>query len=150
MKTAFFNTMLLERLINRLKLDEGFRAEPYQDTVNVWTIGYGTTHILGQPVTSKTKPVTKKGATRLLYLNLADSVDIAKNFVNNFSKLSYEKQEALVNMAYQLGNRLNQFKKAREAIQNSQWDRAYRELLNSKWAKQTPKRAKRVSEVFLT
>ena len=30
---------------------EGFRADSYQDQKNIWTIGYGTTHIGGVPVT---------------------------------------------------------------------------------------------------
>ena len=141
--------MILERLINQLKHDEGFRAFPYTDTVGVHTIGYGTTHVDGSKVNENWCPITKDVAENWLFLNLADSIRIAKRFVNNFSKLDHEKQESLVNMAYQLGNRLNQFKKAKQAIESNLWDMAYRELLNSKWAKQTPKRANRVAEKFL-
>ena len=45
---------------------EGFRAAPYTDTAGIWTIGYGTTHIKGQPVTSATSRVTPITASRLM------------------------------------------------------------------------------------
>lgn len=48
-----------DTLLNFLKEKEGFRSNPYQDSVGVWTIGYGTTFINGVRVTASTPPVTK-------------------------------------------------------------------------------------------
>ena len=142
--------MILERLISQLKHDEGFRELPYQDTVGVWTIGYGTTHVEDKKVNENWLIINKNIGEDWLFINLAGAIRTAKRFVNNFNKLSHEKQESLVNMCYQMGNRVFTFKKAQDAIQRGLWDKAYRELLNSKWAKQTPKRAKRVAEKFLS
>jgi GH24 family phage-related lysozyme (muramidase) len=47
------------KLIEFLKEKEGFRANPYQDSAGVWTIGYGTTFIKGVAVTQNTAAVTK-------------------------------------------------------------------------------------------
>ena len=141
--------MILERLVNQLKIDEGFRSIPYMDSVGVWTIGYGTTHVNGYKVDKNWKAVDKSIAEKWLFYHLPDSINQAKSFVNNFAKLTHQQQEALVNMAYQLGSRQSQFIKARIAIQNNLSDRAYRELLNSKWARQTPSRAKRIAVAFL-
>lgn len=45
---------------------EGFRSAPYLDTAGVWTIGFGTTHIDGQPVSAATPPVTEAEAHALM------------------------------------------------------------------------------------
>jgi lysozyme len=142
--------MILERLINQLKYDEGFRSEPYKCSADVWTIGYGTTHVDGQKVNENWLPITKDMAEDWLFAHVAGAIRRAKRFANNFDRLNHERQEALVNMAYQLGNRLFKFVKARKAIQNQQWDRAYNELKNSLWYQQTTKRAERVAQAFLT
>jgi GH24 family phage-related lysozyme (muramidase) len=49
-------------LLEFLKVKEGFRSEPYQDSAGVWTIGYGTTFINGVRVTANTPPVTRETA----------------------------------------------------------------------------------------
>lgn len=48
-----------DKLLTFLKEKEGFRAQPYQDSAGVWTIGYGTTFINGVRVTANTPAVTK-------------------------------------------------------------------------------------------
>lgn len=45
---------------------EGFKATPYLDSAGVWTIGYGTTHIKGIPVSSDTPRVTPTQANALM------------------------------------------------------------------------------------
>lgn len=45
---------------------EGFKAAPYLDTAGVWTIGIGTTHINGAPVTADTLPITLAVALQLM------------------------------------------------------------------------------------
>lgn len=49
-----------------IKQKEAFRSKPYQDGAGVWTIGYGTTTINGQPVTANTPPITEPQAAQLL------------------------------------------------------------------------------------
>ncbi len=39
-----------ERGVELIKQFEGFRAKAYQDIIGVWTIGYGTTRVDGEPV----------------------------------------------------------------------------------------------------
>ena len=146
--------MNILRLVEQLKLDEGYESRPYQDSLGNWTIGYGTTWTLDkngnkQKINGLTKKWTKETAEYHLYAHISQAIRQAKSFVNNFAKLCDEQQEALVNMAYQLGAKQNQFKKARQAIQKGQNDKAYRELINSRWAKQTRKRAYRIATTFL-
>ena len=52
----------------------------------------------------------------------------------------------ICNMSFQLGrNRLGGFKKLKAAILDSNWKLASEEMLDSKWAKQTPHRANELS-----
>lgn len=142
--------MILERLITQLKSDEGFRSRPYRDSVGVFTIGYGTTHVNGYKVNKDWRPVDKQMAERWLFYNLPDAISQAKRFAINFDGLNHEKQEALVNMAYQLGSRQSQFIKARKALNNAIWSEVYKQFLDSKWARQTPNRAKRIAKAFIS
>ncbi len=57
--------------------------------------------------------------------------------------------DILIAMAYQLGiSGLKGFKKMLSAFRAGDYALASREMLNSRWAKQTPNRAKRASEVI--
>lgn len=65
--------------------------------------------------------------------------------------LSDIRQRALLNMAWQLGvSGLLGFPKMLGALQAGNWREAYRQALDSKWAKvDTPERAQKVASMFL-
>ena len=66
---------------------------------------------------------------------------------DNWEELPEEMQHVLVNMSFQLGQGgLSKFKNFRAAIENSEWQRASEEMLDSRWASQTPERAQRLSK----
>jgi GH24 family phage-related lysozyme (muramidase) len=66
---------------------------------------------------------------------------------DNWEELPEEMQHVLVNMCFQLGQGgLSKFKNFRAAIENSEWQRASEEMLDSRWASQTPERAQRLSK----
>tara|TARA_R110002124_G_scaffold277907_1_gene449562 strand:- start:548 stop:1030 length:483 start_codon:yes stop_codon:yes gene_type:complete len=68
----------------------------------------------------------------------------------NWEELPQEAQHILVNMCFQLGQRgLSKFKNFKVAIEDYQWQRAAEEMLDSRWAKQTPERAERLKSRML-
>lgn len=86
--------------IDLIKQFEGFRPEAYQDSVGVWTIGYGTTRIDGQPV--------KQGMT----ITQDQALQLAQQEVNKLwsqiesilkVKINDNQMNALVDFAYNLG-----------------------------------------------
>lgn len=128
-------------LIEQLKKHEGFGREPYPDPIHGWdvpTFGYGFTFI------------EEEEAEKLLH-NRVRYIKRKLHSILPFFK--FEKKiikHTLVEMAYQMGvSGLLSFQKMLTAIENKNYTTAYEEALNSKWAVQTPKRAKRVAAQLL-
>jgi lysozyme len=80
---------------------EGFSAKPYLCPANVWTIGYGTTRINGQPVTAATPPVTRAQAQALLRNDLAQFARDVDRLCR--MRLTNNQRAALISFAYNLG-----------------------------------------------
>lgn len=77
---------------------------------------------------------------------LRDVVDLFPEFAD----YSEARQMALLDMSYQMGKGgLSGFKKARAAIDKGNWTTAAREILKSKYAKQTPNRANRIARMLI-
>lgn len=86
-----------ENGINLIKGFEAFRSEPYQDSVGVWTIGYG--HTIG--VTKDTPPKTMEEATT----DLQDDLMMAEGVINEYVTvpLSQNQFDALASFTFNLG-----------------------------------------------
>jgi len=136
--------MKFKRLEEQLKLDEGFRAEPYQDIFGYWTIGYGSRYILGKPVDSHAESLTEAGATDLLRAHIYLSLIECQKLFTNFNDLPDRIQEVLVNMSYNLGGKLYMFQKMREAVGQRNWPWMAAEMKNSNWYLQVGTRAQRL------
>ncbi|MBW2956142.1 MULTISPECIES: lysozyme [Hafnia] len=90
-----------ENGINLIKQFEGCRLTAYQDSVGVWTIGYGWTQpVDGKPV-GKGMTITQQKADDLL----KQGVIQYENGVNSLVKvqLNQNQFDALVDFAYNLG-----------------------------------------------
>ena len=60
-----------------------------------------------------------------------------------------EAQRCFANMCFQLGRpKLSQFKKSIAYAEAGDWQSVSTEILDSRWSKQTPERAKRISDRF--
>lgn len=122
-------------LIEDIKLEEGFVGMPYKDHLGFDTIGYGTK-----------LPLTKSEAELLLSYRL-------QKFQSNVKSSLYyldvpdEVWGILYHMAYQLGVAgLLKFKNMIKALEEKDYNKAGDEMLDSLWAKQTPNRAKKLSD----
>lgn len=84
-----------------IKRFEGFRTKAYQDSVGIWTIGYGTTKVDGRPV-AEGDTCTKEQAEAYL---LADMKTIAEAPIkrNTRSLISQSMYDALVCFTYNVG-----------------------------------------------
>ena len=68
------------KCIELIKRFEGLRLQSYQDSVGIWTIGYGTTRINGQPLTSGVNiTIAQAEAYLLADLNADASASVKRN-----------------------------------------------------------------------
>ena len=130
------------RLLTTLQRHEGLRLKPYTDTAGVLTIGYG--HNLADGI-------DEEMANYILRRDLLEAQYAAAHAVRCFHRLDDVRQEALVNMAFNLGGpRLAKFKRMLAALEAQDWDQAAAEALDSKWATQVGARAKEIAEQLRT
>ena len=98
------NTMTISQEgIDFIKRKEGFEEKAYQDSVGVWTIGYGTTAAaLGRPI-NPGDTITEEKATQLLQQHLYDSYEpTVKRYVT--SEVTQGEFDAMVSWVYNLGS----------------------------------------------
>ena len=128
-------------LLDKIKEHEGFRSSVYQCTQGVDTIGYG--------FAIKDLELTKEIAEQILIKKIANlESNISKKF-DWYHTAPQEAKEVVINMCYQLGlSGFSKFKKTIYLLETEQYEDASIEMLDSLWAKQTPRRAKELSEVL--
>jgi lysozyme len=126
--------------------DEGLRLIAYKDSVGLWTIGVG--HLLGE--VKRMAIITREEAFALLEPDMDRAHAIAVGLVPTFGQLSESRQRVLVNMAFNLGNRLMGFKVFLARIAAEDWPGAGAAMMNSKWATQVGDRAVRLQEMMVS
>lgn len=156
-----------QTFMNSLVMEEGFVDHTYYDQFRYPHIGIGTLLIqqsgysldkawsiverkLGRKIPNKR--ITRSDADRLV----REYISGIKRDINKYPLLSTAynscsstRQYALLSMCYQLGTAgVAKFTGSLNAIISEDWRQAYSNLTNSKWARQTPSRAKRVASVI--
>ncbi len=132
--------MNYEKLIKSVKKHEGLRLKPYRCTAGKLTIGYGRN--------LEDTGISKNAAEILLVKDL-ERVQTKLLKKINYDKYPSHVQNVLLEMGFQLGvPGLLKFKKTLQLIDNGDYIGASKEMLNSKWAKQTPKRANTLSKLM--
>lgn len=128
--------------VEQLKIDEGCRLAAYQDTVGVWTIGWGHTGGV-----KKGDRITQKEADDFLLEDTVQAAVDASSLPVEFDGLNAARQAVLINMSFNLGKpRLLGFKRTLFAIAIRDFDNAALYMLQSKWAKQVGARAIRLAK----
>ena len=142
--------MSKESLKEKIKIHEGFRDTVYRDTQGFKTIGYG------HKIVHTDKFVQGKSYSKEELEELFDK-DFEINWismikfcdVNNLRNISDTAKEVLCEMIYQMGySGVSKFQNMIKALQNRDYKLASTEMLDSRWAKQTPNRAKALSETM--
>lgn len=137
-------------LIEKIKENEGFAGEIYEDTLGKKTVGYG---FLVSALTSdeikinhgKIAPMSRETAEAILALKLSK---LWREVFEAFPWLATKPanvQEVVAEMCYQMGvGAVKKFATTLHYIRNGEYEKAVSNGLNSRWAKQTPNRARRV------
>lgn len=131
-------------LLEHLKAHEGFSSKAYQDHLGNWTIGYGRRIDGDKGLTVDESTVLLKNDVDEAKAQLEASVDLPED-------IDEVRHAILVAMVFQLGiGTFLKFKRMIRAVEVSEWDEAAKEALDSRWADQTPRRAKEVALILKT
>lgn len=132
-----------QKLRQLLVNHESYKQFPYTDTTGHLTIG------IGRNLSDRGVSITE--ATYLLDDDIIYFYGKLCNFLKFFSALNENRQIALVDMCFNLGVQgfLN-FKDMIIALEAHDYERAAKEMLDSKWADQVGQRAVTLSEIVRT
>lgn len=135
-----------ENIIRSLRGEEGEVLHEYKDHLGYSTIGVG--RLIDN---RKGGGITEEESAYLLNNDVTKIVEQLDKRLSWWTKLDDARKGVLVNMAFQMGvDGLLGFKNTLKMIESGQYEAAARGMLQSKWALQTPSRAKRMAEQMRT
>lgn len=139
--------MNLERLMESVKKHEGYRNKVYLDTLGKRTVGVG--HLCVEDFWEDDKEYEEKFLMEILADDLQNAIKGARELKEQHSCTDIDEiaQEILVEMVFQLGKSgVSKFRNMWKALSEKNYIGASYEMLDSKWAKQTPNRAKSMAD----
>ena len=141
--------MNLERLMESVKKHEGYRNKVYLDTLGKRTVGVG--HLCVEDFWEDDKEYEEKFLMEILAEDLQNAIKGARELKEEHSCTDIDEiaQEIIVEMVFQLGKTgVSKFRNMWKALSEKNYIGASFEMLDSKWAKQTPNRAKSMAELM--
>jgi lysozyme len=126
----------------RLSLEEGRKRSIYTDTTGNVSVGIGR-NLTGVGVSDD--------EIDLMFTNdIARTTAFLDANLPWWSTLDDVRQSVMVDLAFNMGGSLLQFHHMLAAVQASDWNTAYSEMLNSTWANQVGQRAQNLARIMLT
>ena len=128
----------MEDLFDDLKRHEGFRSRVYNDSLGITTIGIG--------FAIKDLELDEDDCNRILEKKISKLIPQIFSRWKFLNDAPNDVKIVVVNMCYQMGvNGVSKFKKFLQALEEKDYGWAAIEMLDSKWSKQTSKRAQELS-----
>ena len=129
---------MANNLIDSIKQHEGFVPTVYKDSLGIDTIGYG--------FAIKDLFLNQDICDTILERKISHLLEKVNKKFTWYKYMPPEIQDIVVEMCYQMGvYGFSCFKKTIAYLQDKQWEKASIEMLDSRWAIQTPNRAKELS-----
>ena len=130
----------METLAQRIERHEGRKRKAYKDSENILTAGIGRN--------LEDVAFTDEEINLMFKNDLARAKRGAETFYL-YEILNDIRREVLIEMVFQMGVvGVGKFKRFFRAAQARNWEASHKEMLDSKWAKQTPARALELALIF--
>jgi len=136
----------MDKLLESVKKHEGYRNKVYLDTLGKRTIGVG--HLCVEDFWEDDKEYEESFLMEILEKDLQSAIDQADDMCKDL-KISSDAKILIIEMIFQLGgNGVSKFRKMWQALQQDPPDYAEAsvQMLDSRWAKQTPNRANEMAQ----
>ena len=139
--------MNMDRLLASVKKHEGYRNKVYLDTLGKRTVGVG--HLCVEEFWEDDKEYEEKFLMDILEADLQNAIKGAKDLMSENGCMDMDEvaEEIIIEMIFQLGKTgVSKFKNMWKALSGLEYSVAASEMLDSRWAKQTPNRANKLSK----
>ena len=141
--------MDIDRLKDSVKQHEGYRNKVYLDTLGKRTVGVG--HLCVEDFWEDDKEYEEKFLMEILQKDLQQAIRGARSLMekHDCADIDEQAEEILIEMVFQLGmTGVSKFKNMWKALAELNYVGASYEMLDSRWAKQTPNRAKAMAKTM--
>ena len=141
--------MDMDRLLESVKKHEGYRNKVYLDTLGKRTVGVG--HLCVEDFWEDDKEYEEKFLMTILEHDLSTAIKGANELMaeNGCMDMNEKAHEIIIEMIFQLGKTgVSKFKIVWKALSELNYVGASYEMLDSRWAKQTPNRAKGMADTM--
>ena len=136
----------MNKLLESVKKHEGYRNKVYLDTLGKRTVGVG--HLCVEDFWEDDKEYEESFLMEILEKDLQSAIDQADDMCSNLT-ISDDAKIIIIEMIFQLGGTgVSKFRKMWQALQQDPPDYAEAsvQMLDSRWAKQTPNRAQEMAD----
>ena len=141
--------MNIDRLMESVKKHEGYRNKVYLDTLGKRTVGVG--HLCVEDFWEDDKEYEEDFLMDILKKDLQEAIRGARSLMEEHDCFDIDEQaeEILIEMVFQLGmTGVSKFRNMWKALAEKNYIGASYEMLDSRWAKQTPNRAKAMAKTM--
>ena len=141
--------MNMERLLQSVKDHEGYRNKVYLDTLGKRTVGVG--HLCVEDFWEDDKEYEENFLMTILEKDLETAIKGSKELMEEHecSDIDDLAKEIIVEMIFQLGKTgVSKFRNMWKALSELNYIGASFEMLDSRWAKQTPNRANGMADLM--
>ena len=141
--------MNMDRLLESVKKHEGYRNKVYLDTLGKRTVGVG--HLCVEDFWEDDKEYEEKFLMDILEADLQNAIKGAKDLMAQHGCMDIDEiaEEIIIEMIFQLGKTgVSKFKNMWKALSGLDYSTAATEMLDSRWAKQTPNRANGMADIM--
>ena len=138
--------MNMDRLLASVKKHEGYRNKVYLDTLGKRTVGVG--HLCVEDFWEDDKEYEEKFLMTILEHDLQSAIKGAQDLMseNGCTDIDEIAEELIIEMVFQLGKTgVSKFRNMWKHLSALEYSSAASEMLDSRWAKQTPNRAQAMS-----
>ena len=141
--------MDMDRLLESVKKHEGYRNKVYLDTLGKRTVGVG--HLCVEDFWEDDKEYEESFLMEILEKDLSDAIKGANDLMaeHGCMDINEKAHELIIEMVFQLGKSgVSKFRNMWKALSELNYVGASYEMLDSRWAKQTPNRANAMAKTM--
>ena len=141
--------MNMDRLLESVKKHEGYRNKVYLDTLGKRTVGVG--HLCVEDFWEDDKEYEEKFLMTILEHDLSSAIKGANDLMaeHGCMDINEKAHELIIEMVFQLGKTgVSKFRNMWKALSALDYSTAAEQMLDSRWAKQTPNRANGMADIM--